>query len=286
VSAKKKAEIERTDVEAEAAEIRLPDPAAPGGKSEEQLWKEFQKGRDPGIREYFVIKYAPLVKYVAGKVAIGMPDTIEYEDLVGYGTFGLLDAIDKFEPARNIKFKTYALTRIRGAIYDELRSIDWIPRSVRQKSREIEEVIQKLETRLGRSVEDHEIAVELGVSTDEFQKILVKISGTTLMSLNELWGSGEEDGEVDLVDTIESPRSLNPDFIVERGEIKKVIVEAIKKLPENEKKVLVLYYYEDLTLKEIGEILGVTESRVSQLHTKSILRLRGNLAQIRSSLIG
>ncbi|RKY01514.1 MAG: RNA polymerase sigma factor WhiG [Spirochaetes bacterium] len=245
----------------------------------------YKKTRDPKIREYFVNQYAPLVKYVAGKVAIGMPQNVEFEDLVGYGVFGLLDAIEKFDPDKDIKFKTYAVTRIRGAIYDELRSIDWVPRSIRQKAKEIERAIGKLENRLGRAATDEEIAKELGIDIKEFQTLMLKVSGTSLLSLSDVWYVGDDSDRVSVMETIESPSSMNPDTIVEREEIKKIIIEAIKELPDKEKKVLILYYYEDLTLKEIGEVLQVTESRISQLHTKAIRRLRSKLMNIKRSMV-
>jgi len=254
-------------------------------KSEEELWKKYKKTKDPKIREHFVNQYAPLVKYVAGKVAIGMPQNVDFEDLVGYGVFGLLDAIEKFDPSKDIKFKTYAVTRIRGAIYDELRSIDWVPRSVRQKAKEIERAIGKLENRLGRAATDEEIAKELGISMKDFHSLMLKVSGVSLLSLSDIWYVGDESDRVSVMETIESPSSMNPEAIVEREEIKKIIVEAIKELPDKEKKVLILYYYEDLTLKEIGEVLQVTESRISQLHTKAIMRLRSKLMNIKKSMV-
>lgn len=254
-------------------------------KTEEELWDLYRRNRDPSIREAFIKQYAPLVKYVAGKVAVGMPHSVEFDDLVGFGVFGLLDAIDKYDPEKNVKFKTYAVTRIRGAIFDELRSIDWVPRSVRQKTREIEETIGSLEAQLGRTASDQEIASALGMSEDEFLKTMLKISGTSILSLNDVWYSGDESDKISIGESIESPSSLNPDVIVEKDEIRRVIIESIGELPEKEKKVLVLYYYEDLTLKEIGQVLEVTESRVSQLHTKAILRLRAKLTNVRKGIM-
>jgi len=253
-------------------------------KTEEELWELYRKNGDSKIRDIFVKQYAPLVKYVAGKVAVGMPHNVDFDDLVGFGVFGLIDAINKFDPDKHVKFKTYAVTRIRGAIFDELRSIDWVPRSVRQKSREIEETVHDLEASLGRSASDSEIAAELGVSEEDFQKTMMKISGTSILSLNDVWYSNEENDKISIVDSIESPTSLNPDTQVEKEEIKRVIVQAINELPEKEKKVLVLYYYEDLTLKEIGKVLEVTESRISQLHTKAIMRLRSKLTNIKKGI--
>ncbi len=255
------------------------------GKSEAELWDMYIKSRDPQIREKFIRQYSPLVKYVAGKVSVGMPHNVEFDDLVGYGVFGLLDAIEKYDPNKHVKFKTYAVTRIRGAIFDELRSIDWVPRSVRQKTRHIEDTVQKLESSLGRSATDKEIAGELGVSVGDFHKTVLKISGTSVLSLNDVWYTGEDNDKVSIADSIESPDSLNPDTIVEKDEIRRVIIESINELPEKEKKVLVLYYYEDLTLKEIGQVLEVTESRISQLHTKAIMRLRSRLTNIKKGIM-
>jgi RNA polymerase sigma factor for flagellar operon FliA len=253
-------------------------------KDEKELWQEYRKTKNSEIREYFVIKYSPLVKYVAGKVAIGMPQQVEFEDLVSYGAFGLLDAIEKYDPERDIKFKTYAMTRIRGSIFDELRNIDWVPRTLRQKAKQLEEAIITLENKLGHSVDDEEIAKEMGISNQELQELFSKISGASVISLNDVWYTGDDNDQVSFIDTIESPESLNPENIIEKEEIRSVIVEAIKQLPDKEKKVIVLYYYEDLTLKEIGEVLEVTESRVSQLHTKAILRLRGKLMRMKNAL--
>jgi RNA polymerase sigma factor for flagellar operon FliA len=254
-------------------------------KTEDELWLQYRQNRDPKIRETFIKQYAPLVKYVAGKVAVGMPHNVEFDDLVGFGAFGLLDAIDKFDPDKNVKFKTYAVTRIRGAIFDELRLIDWVPRSVRQKTREVEEAIGSLEAQLGRTATDQEIAGSLGMDESEFLKTMMKISGTSVLSLSDVWFSGDENDKVSIGDSIESPASLNPEVIVERDEIRRVIAEAINELPDKEKQILILYYFEDLTLKEIGEVLEVTESRVSQLHTKAILRLRAKLTNMRKGIV-
>ncbi len=253
---------------------------------EDELWKNYAKTDNQKIRDYFVVKYAPLVKYVAGKISMSMPQNVEFEDLIAYGVFGLIDAINKFDPTRGIKFKTYAMTRIRGAIFDELRSIDWVPRSIRQKAKQIELVISELENKLGRTVEDEEIAKEMGVTGEEFQIILNKLSGAAILSLNDIWYLGDDSDELSIIETLEAPENMNPDVLIEKEEIRDHIVDAIKKLPDKEKKVIVLYYYEDLTLKEIGAVLDVTESRVSQLHTKAIMRLRGRLGRIKSNIVG
>jgi len=251
---------------------------------ETELWRQYRREKIREVRDFLAEKYAPLVKYVAGKVAIGMPQNVEFDDLVSYGSFGLLDAIEKFDPDRDIKFKTYAMTRIRGAIFDELRSIDWIPRSIRQKAKQLEEIITMLENKMGHTVEDEDIARELGITVEDLQSLLTKISGTSIISLNDIWYLGDDNDEVSFMETLESPVNLNPDTLIEKEEIKSVIVEAIKQLPDKEKKVIVLYYYEDLTLKEIGEVLEVTESRISQLHTKAIMRLRGKLMRMKNAL--
>ena len=253
-------------------------------RPEDELWLEYKHTQDPQLRELFIIKYAPLVKYVAGKVAVGMPNNVEFDDLVGYGVFGLLDAIDKYEPEKNVKFNTYAVTRIRGAIFDELRSIDWVPRSVRQQSREIEEVIADLEARLGHAATDSEIAEALGMSVEEFHQVLLKISGTSIISLTDLRFGSDDSEQTPVVDSIEAPASLNPDVIVEREDMKRIIVDAINELPDREKKVLIMYYYEDMTLREIGKVLEVTESRVSQIHTSANLKLKAKLSNIRKGI--
>jgi RNA polymerase sigma factor FliA len=252
--------------------------------SENQLWEMYKKNKDPDIREFFIKQYAPLVKYVAGKIAIGKPGNIEYEDLVGFGIFGLIDAIEKFDPEKNVKFKTYAVTRIRGSIYDELRSIDWVPRSIRQKLKEVEIAINAVEARTGKVALDQEIADELHLDIREFYSLMTKISSTSIISLNETWNIGDDNDKISILDTLESHQSISPDLAAEKEEIKQLIITAINELPDKEKKVLVLYYYEDLTLKEIGEVLEVTESRVSQLHTKAIIRLRAKLAEIKEKI--
>ncbi len=253
-------------------------------QEEETLWKKYKQTQDAEIREYIIEKYSPLVKYVAGKISTGMPQSVEFDDLISYGVFGLLDAINKFDIERGIKFKTYAMTRIRGAIFDELRNFDWIPRSIRQKAKQVEQVVTDLENKLGRPVEDEEIAKEMGITDDELQELMLQLSGTSMVSLNDIWYLGDDNDEVTIMETLQSPSAMNPEVLIEKEEIKDVIVEAIKKLPDKEKKVIVLYYYEDLTLKEIGQVLDVTESRVSQLHTKAIMRLRGRLNTIKTQL--
>jgi RNA polymerase sigma factor FliA len=254
-------------------------------KSEDDLWAEYKKTKLPALRDKFIRQYMPLVKYVAGKVSVGMPGSVDFDDLVGFGQFGLLDAINKYDPEKNVKFKTYAVTRIRGAIFDEMRQLDWVPRSVRQKSREIEDTITELESRLGRTASDAEIAKEMNLTEEEFLQTVMKVSGTSVLSLNDVWYSGDDSDHMSIGDSIESPSSMNPDVQVEREEIRKVIIQAINELPEKEKMVIVLYYHEDLTFKEIGQVLDVSESRISQLHTKANLRLRAKLTNLRKGIM-
>ncbi|MCE5256848.1 MAG: RNA polymerase sigma factor WhiG [Spirochaetaceae bacterium] len=253
-------------------------------EEENGLWLEYQKTRDTRIRDHLVEQYSPLVKYVAGKVAVNLPASVEYDDLVGYGVFGLFDAIEKFDPEKHVKFKTYAVTRIRGAMYDHLREMDWVPRSIRQKAKDVEQAVMMLEARLGRPATDSEIAASLGVTELEFSHLMSKISSTAILSLNDIWNAGGDSERTCIGESIESPHGLNPDSSIEKEEIRRVIVQAINELPEKEKKVLVLYYYENLTLREIGQILDVTESRISQLHTKAIIRLKAKLTSFRKGI--
>lgn len=254
-------------------------------EEEDALWVEFAKSKSPTLRDKIIRKYMPLVKYVAGKISVGLPASMEFDDLVGFGQFGLLDAINKYDLNKKVKFKTYAVTCIRGAIFDEMRQLDWVPRSVRQKTREIEDTISELEAKLSRPATDAEIAKEMNITEEEYQHTVMKISGTSVLSLNDVWYSGDDSDHVSIGDSIESPQSLNPDVQVEREEIRKVIIQAINELPEKEKMVIVLYYHEDLTFKEIGEVLEVSESRISQLHTKANLRLRAKLTNLRKGII-
>ena len=242
---------------------------------EAELWHEYKKSKSVAIRDRLIRQYMPLVKWVAGRVSTGMPDSVEFDDLVGFGQFGLLDAINKFDIDKGVKFKTYATTRIRGAIFDELRELDWVPRSVRQKSREIEDTIV---------ASDAEIAKAMNMTEAEYQSAVMKVSGTSVLSLNDVWYSGDESEHVSIGDSIEAPNSLNPDVIVEREEIRRVIIQAINELPKNEKMVIVLYYHEDLSFKEIGQVLNVSESRISQLHSKANLRLRAKLTSVRKGI--
>lgn len=211
-------------------------------------------------------------------MASGLPAHVEEADLISYGLIGLISAIERYDLGREIKFETYAIPRIRGAIIDELRSLDWVPRSVRAKAREIERANAKLEHRLQRAPTDEEMARELNMSMDEFQDALLQISNSTIAALDELWTVSDSSGDqISLLDTLHDPDAPDPEQIVDASELKDRVADAIARLPEREKLVIALYYYENLTLREIGEVLGVTESRISQLHTKAVLRLRSRL---------
>jgi RNA polymerase sigma factor for flagellar operon FliA len=242
------------------------------------LWKRYKSTGDERARERLVVAYSPLVKYVAGRMSSGLPAHVEEADLISYGLTGLISAIQRFDLTREIKFETYAITRIRGAIIDELRTLDWVPRSVRARARDIERANQKLESRFQRAPTDEEMAVELGMSVQDFQDALLQISHSTIVALDELWNVSDSGGDqVSLLDTLPDRGAPDPQALVDQGELRDRIADAIAALPEREKLVIALYYYENLTLREIGEVLGVTESRVSQLHTKAVLRLRSKL---------
>src|SRR4051812_30782273 len=245
----------------------------------EELWKEFKANGESATRERLILHYAPLVKYVAGRVGVGLPPNIEQADLVSYGIFGLIDAIEKFDLERAIKFETYAISRIRGAIIDELRAIDWIPRSVRYKAREVEKAYAALEGKLHRTPTEPEVAQEMGITLDELRTIFSRVSFVNVVALDELLNVGGDKGDkLSLVDTLEDTKAEDPVAAFESEETKYLLAKAINQLPEREKIVVTLYYYEGLTLAEIGQVLGVTESRICQMHTKAVLQLRGRLA--------
>ena len=242
------------------------------------LWQDFKGSAGPRLRERLILRYSPLVKYVAGRVGVGLPPNIEQADLVSYGIFGLIDAIEKFDISRAIKFETYAISRIKGAIIDELRAIDWIPRSVRYKAREVEKAYAALEARLHRTPTEPEVAEELGIGLDELHTIFSQVSFVNVIALDELLNVGGERGDkLSLVDTLEDTKAEDPVQAFETEETKYLLARAINTLPEREKIVVTLYYYEGLTLAEIGQVLGVTESRICQMHTKAVLQLRAKL---------
>src|SRR4249919_2021097 len=242
------------------------------------LWRRYKGSGDVHARERLVVAYSPLVKYVAGRMASGLPAHVEEADLISYGLVGLINAIERFELEREIKFETYAITRIKGSIIDELRSLDWVPRSVRARAREIERAIAELEKKLHRAPTDEEIAEKLGLTEDELGSSLTEISRSSIAALDELWTVSSGGDQIALIDTIEDTQGPEPQSALAQVEQKEALGEAIARLPEREKLVVTLYYYEELTLREIGEVLGVTESRVSQLHTKAILRLKAHLS--------
>ena len=244
----------------------------------QQLWLDFRRTGDQKIRDRLILTYAPLVKYVAGRLGSGLPAHVEEGDLISYGLLGLISAIERYDPDRDIKFETYAIVRIKGAIIDELRALDWVPRSVRSRAREIERAIAELESKLGRAPTDDEIAGKIGISEDELEESLADISRSSIAALDELWSVSGEGDQVSLLDTIEDTDAPSPAEALDETDVRETLADAIARLPEREKLVITLYYYEELTLREIGEVLGVTESRVSQLHTKAVLRLRSRLS--------
>ncbi len=246
----------------------------------QRVWLEYRRTNDKALRERLIVTYAPLVKYVAGRLGSGLPAHVDEGDLVSYGLLGLIGAIERYDPERDIKFETYAIARIKGAIIDELRALDWVPRSVRSRAREIERAIGELEAKLGRAPSDEEIAAKIGISGEELEESLTDISRSSIAALDEPWSVSGEGDQISLLDTIEDPSGSRPADALDETELKELVADAISRLPEREKLVITLYYYEELTLREIGEVLGVTESRVSQLHTKAILRLKSRLSGV------
>ncbi len=244
------------------------------------LWSVFKESADLGARERLILHYAPLVTMVAGRVGAGLPSTVEQADLVSYGMFGLIDAIEKYETDRAVKFETYASARIRGAIIDELRAIDWIPRSVRTKARAVDRAYAELEGELHRPPAEHEVATRMRMGVGELRAIFTQLSTVNVAALDELLGAGSERGEsLSLLETLQDHGATDPAASVEVRETKVLLARAIERLGEREKLLLVLYYYEGMTLAEIGRVLGVTESRISQMHTAAMLRLRTTLQE-------
>lgn len=237
-----------------------------------ELWDLYTKTKSSEIREKIIIEYAPLVKLVAGRLSMYLGYTVEYDDLVGYGIFGLIDAIDKFDNEKLVKFETYASLRIRGAILDHIRKMDWIPRTLRQKQKKIDSAIKEIEAEQGRNATETEIAKNLGISEDELLSWRSQMKVTNLVSLNEYMDTENENGYG--MDIPDKKQFAQPEKILEENEMKKMLVEAMDLLTEKERKVTILYYYEELTLKEISEILEVSESRVSQLHTRALQKMK------------
>lgn len=240
-----------------------------------RLWEDYIKSKnDPSVREKIILEYAPLVKLVAGRLSMYLGYNVEYEDLVSYGVFGLIDAIDKFDHTKAVKFETYASLRIRGAILDQIRKMDWIPRTIRQRQKQIEAVMRQIESTHGRAATEEEIVLGLGISPDEYAEWQSKMKITNVISLNEFLEQGS-----DIPGTSATSHFIMPEEAVEQEELKKMLMEALKLLTEKERRVIELYYYEDLTLKEISHILEVTESRVSQLHTKALQKMKTKLGK-------
>jgi len=261
----------------------------PSGGDTASLWRTYRATSDVEtkrvLRDRLILTYAPLVKFVASRLGASLPSHVDEQDLASYGLLGLIGAIERFDPEREIKFETYAIARIKGAIIDELRSLDWVPRSVRTRAREIERAIAELERSLHRAPTDDEIAKKVGITTGELEDSLSEISRSSMAALDELWTPQGGGDQIALIDTIEDEHGPDPEFNLEQTEMREALGESIARLPEREKLVITLYYYEELTLREIGEVLGVTESRVSQLHTKAVLRLKARLSgQVREAL--
>ncbi len=239
------------------------------------LWAEYSKNGAPELREKIIIEYAPLVKLVAGRLSMYLGNNVEYDDLVSYGIFGLIDAIDKFDLKKDVKFETYASLRIRGAILDQIRKMDWIPRTVRQKQRRIENAIKQVEARVGRTATDAEVAEELGIDDEEYSQWQCQLAVTNVISLNEFINQGSESG------LIESHQLKidGPEVVMEKAELKKTLADSLEQLTEKERKVILLYYYDELTLKEISNILEVSESRISQLHVRALKKMRKKMGR-------
>ncbi len=240
-----------------------------------KLWDEYSKTKSPEIREKIILEYAPLVKVVAGRLSMYLGYNVEYDDLVGYGIFGLIDAIDKFDYLKEVKFETYASLRIRGAILDQIRKMDWIPRTIRQKQKKIDAVMKAIEVETGRNATDEEIAERLGITEDEYSDWQGQMKITNIVSLNEYLEQGSEVS----IEYNHAAKFETPEEVLEKGELKKMLGEALELLTEKERKVIVLYYYEELTLKEISNILDVSESRISQLHTKGLQKMKQKMGK-------
>ena len=247
----------------------------------EKLWKCYSEKPTAELREQLIIEYAQLVKIVAGRLSMYLGHNVEYDDLVSYGVFGLIDAIDKFDAGKNVKFETYASIRIRGSILDQIRKMDWIPRTIRQKQRQIDDAIKAIEMRTGKNATDEELANELGLSEEELCNWQSQLKITNVVSLNEF----EETGPEPVMDATHNSHFAQPEDVVAETELKDMLLSALELLTEKERKVIELYYYEDLTLKEISQILEVSESRVSQLHTKGLVKMRKKMGPYMNILV-
>ena len=246
-------------------------------ESDVKLWRKYKRTKSRVIREEIVRKYLYLVKYVAGRVAISLPPNVEFNDLVSYGILGLFDAIEKYDVTQGNKFETYAVTRIRGSMMDELRKLDWAPRLLRKRAREIDRKSKELEDRLGRLATDNEVAESLKMSVEDLNGIYSELNSTSFLSLDEVWQNDDGNKPISRLQTVEDSLLMNQFASVHQNEIKELLAKAIDSLPEKEKLVVVLYDYENLTLREIGQVLNVSESRICQIHTKVVSRLRSHL---------
>ena len=235
----------------------------------EKLWESYQKSPTPALREQIILEYVSLVKVVAGRLSMYLGYNVEYDDLVGYGIFGLIDAIDKYDAKKDVKFETYASLRIRGSILDHIRKMDWIPRTVRQRQKKLDEAVKRIEMRTGKNASDEELALEMGISEEELLVWQSQLKITNIVSLNEYVEQGSEP----VMDAKNNSHFIQPEEKIEENELKKVLKETLRFLTEKERKVIELYYYEELTLKEISKVLSVSESRISQLHTKALLKI-------------
>ncbi len=242
------------------------------------LWQRFKSTGDEAAREGLILHYSPLVKFVAGRVGSGLPKNVEKSDLVSFGTFGLIDAVDKFEPERGFKFETYAVNRIKGAILDELRALDWVPRSVRSRAREIQRTMATLEHRLQRTPTEDEVATAMEMSVDTLREHLGEIANLGFVALDELLNPSERDSGA-ISEVIADKDATDPSGSFEKEETRYLLADSINRLPDRERLVLTLYYYEGLTLAEIGAVLNVTESRICQIHTKAVMSLRNRFIE-------
>jgi len=246
----------------------------------DKLWQEYKETDSKIAKDKLLVEYAYLVKYITNRLILNLPSSVDRNDIISSGIMGLIKAVETFDPDRGFKFETYAGHKIRGAILDELRALDWVPRSVRQKSRELQRVYARLENQLGRVPYDDEICEEMKISLKEFEDLLTEVTPTTIISLEESMPDRRNDSkEIRIIETIENPGSDNPLKELGFNELKKILKETIANLPEKEKLVIALYHYEELTLKEIGAVLDITESRVSQIHSKAVIKLRAKLMQ-------
>lgn len=245
----------------------------------QHMWADYKTTGSSVSREHLILHYSPLVKYVAGRISVGLPQHVDTGDLISYGMFGLMDAIDKYDLRREVKFESYAVTRIRGSIIDELRNLDWIPRSIRAKAKEVERTYASLSGRLQRHPTDEELAAEMNITTEDLGQIFSQVSYANVLALDEMLHGSDDDPSSKLSDTLEDPRAADPVRMFEEHETKYFLARAITSLPDREKTVITLYYFEGLTLSEIGKVLGVTESRVSQIHTKAVIALRARLRE-------